>query len=78
MQFVLQPESSDPEAGEEARLTAVPLAKLAVHDVPQLMLAGLLATLPSPLPASRTDKMWDVAVAPASTTVVLRLSEFVT
>ena len=56
VQFVLQPENSDPEAGEGVRMTAVPLAKLAVHDVPQLMPAGLLVTLPSPFPANSTDR----------------------
>jgi hypothetical protein len=53
----LQPENVDPEAGEAVRLTAVPVAKLAAHDVPQLMPAGLLVTVPLPLPASVTNKV---------------------
>jgi hypothetical protein len=72
-QAALQPESRDPEAGEAVRLTTVPEAKVARHDVPQLMPVGVLATVPLPLPASATNTMWDVAVALPSMTVTLPL-----
>lgn len=56
VQFVLQPENSELAAGEAVRLTAVPAPKLAVHDVPQFTPAGLLVTVPLPLPANSNDR----------------------
>jgi hypothetical protein len=46
-----QPANVEPEAAVAVSVTAVPLAKLAVHVVGQLMPAGLLVTVPVPAPA---------------------------
>ena len=68
VQFVLQPENADPGAGESVRLTVVAAAKLAVQDVVQSIPAGLLVTVPLPLPASLANRIWDVGGAPPSIT----------
>jgi hypothetical protein len=52
----LQPVKVDPLAAVAVRVTDSPAAKVAVHVVPQLMPAGLLDTLPAPVPARLTDK----------------------
>jgi hypothetical protein len=78
VQFVLQPENWDPEAGEAARLTVVPGVKLVAQDVPQLMPVGLLVTVPLPLPSSTTDRVCEVGMAPPSITVTLLLPVFAT
>jgi hypothetical protein len=57
LQAPLQPQNSDPEAGEAVSVRAAPVAKLSEHDVPQLMPAGLLITVPLALPASNTDRV---------------------
>jgi hypothetical protein len=49
-----QPAKVEPEAGEAVRVTGVPLVKLALHVVPQLMPAGVLVTVPPPVPARAT------------------------
>ena len=43
-----QPENELPEPGAAVNVTLVPLVKLALHVVPQLMPAGLLVTVPVP------------------------------
>jgi hypothetical protein len=45
------PANTDPELGVAARLIEEPLAKLALHVEPQLIPAGVLVTVPVPLPA---------------------------
>src|SRR5207253_1418283 len=50
----LQPVKAEPAAGLAVRVTAVPLAKLAEQIAPQLIPAGLLATVPAPAPAAET------------------------
>jgi len=46
-----QPANAEVELGAADSVTAVPLAKLAVHVDPQLMPAGLLVIVPPPAPA---------------------------
>jgi hypothetical protein len=46
-----QPAKLDPEAGVAVRATAVPLLSVAEQLLPQLMPAGLLVTVPLPVPA---------------------------
>lgn len=53
----LHPPKDEPEAAVAVRVTAMPEAKLAVHVVPQLIPAGLLVTVPLPLPARVTVKV---------------------
>jgi len=44
------PANVEPEFGAALSDTAVPLTKLALHVDPQLMPAGLLVTVPAPVP----------------------------
>ena len=46
----LQPAKVEPVAGVAVKVTAVPLAKLAEQVAPQLMPAGVLVTVPEPVP----------------------------
>jgi hypothetical protein len=50
----LHPPKVEPLVALAVRVTEVPLAKLALHVLPQLIPAGLLVTVPEPLPASVT------------------------
>src|SRR5438046_1785759 len=50
----LQPLKVAPTAGVAVSVTAVPLAKLAVHVTPQLIPTGALVTVPLPVPALLT------------------------
>jgi hypothetical protein len=50
----VQPVNVEPSAGNAVSVTAVPLAKFAVHVVGQLIPAGLLLTVPLPVPFSFT------------------------
>src|SRR5687767_5816309 len=54
----LQPAKVDPAAGEAVRLTTVPAGKLALHVGPQSMPAGEEVTVPLPLPAFVTVRVW--------------------
>lgn len=47
-----QPANDDPVPGAALNVTAVPLAKLALHVDPQSMPAGALVTVPAPVPLS--------------------------
>lgn len=47
-----QPEKVDPVAGAAVRVRAVPPLKSALQAAPQLMPAGLLVTVPEPVPAA--------------------------
>jgi hypothetical protein len=53
---LLQPAKLEPVAGVSVRVTLVPLAKFALHVPGQVMPAGMLVTVPDPLPATVTDK----------------------
>ena len=44
------PANVEPEPGEAVSVTDVPLAKLALHVVPQMIPDGLLVIVPVPLP----------------------------
>jgi hypothetical protein len=46
----LQPENVDPPAAVAVSVTLVPASKAAVHVAPQLIAAGLLVTVPLPVP----------------------------
>jgi len=46
----LQPENTEPLAAAAVRVTLVPLEKLAAHVPLQLIPAGLLLTVPPPVP----------------------------
>src|SRR5947209_4778176 len=52
-----QPLKVEPAAGAAVSVTAVPLAKLAVHVAPQLIPAGALVTVPLPVPAGVTVRV---------------------
>ena len=58
-----QPANVDPVAGAAVNVTAVPLAKFAVHVGLQLIPAGALVTVPLPVPASVTVSAKFVVVA---------------
>ena len=51
-----QPANVEVAFGAAVSVTMVPLGKLALHVEPQLMPAGLLVTLPPPVPA-----LWTVS-----------------
>jgi hypothetical protein len=46
----LHPVNVEPAAGAAVKITAVPWLKFALHNVPQLIPAGLLVTDPEPVP----------------------------
>ncbi len=54
LQGLDQPPNVDPELAVALSVTAVPLAKVALHVCPQLIPAGVLVTEPAPLPAPCT------------------------
>jgi hypothetical protein len=54
VQAPLQPVKAEPALGVAVRVTTVPLTKSAAHVAPQLIPAGLLVTVPVPVPARLT------------------------
>src|SRR5947209_10671567 len=52
----VHPVKVEPVVAEGVNVTCVPLLKLALHVVPQLIPAGLLVTVPVPVPAFVTVK----------------------
>src|SRR5207247_6746272 len=65
----LQPVKVEPAAGVAVSVTAVPLAKLAVHVAPQVIPAGELVTVPLPVPAGVTVRVKVCSVKVAVTVV---------
>ncbi|MBI3607017.1 MAG: hypothetical protein HY207_03515 [Nitrospirae bacterium] len=57
VQAPLQPEKTDPDAGVAVRVTLVPLVKPAAQVAPQVIPAGLLVTVPVPLPGLVTVRV---------------------
>src|SRR2546428_11767983 len=55
----LQLPNTDPLAGTAVKVTCVPLANAALHIAPQLIPAGLLVTVPLPLPVFVTVRMYN-------------------
>ncbi len=55
-----QPPNVDPEAGVAVKLTAVPLLRIVVQVLPQLIVPGLLVTVPLPVPARVTVSVYVV------------------
>ena len=51
-----QPANVEPAFGAAVSVTMVPLVKLALHVAPQSIPAGLLVTVPAPVPA-----LWTVS-----------------
>jgi hypothetical protein len=49
-----QPEKVEPESAVAVRVTVVPEVKYATHSAPQLIPAGLLVTVPDPVPVLET------------------------
>lgn len=58
-----QPANVEPQSGAAAKLTTVPLAKLAEHVVPQEIPEGVLVTAPVPVPLLDTVRVKDPAFA---------------
>ena len=54
LQVPVHPAKEEPAAGTSVRVTWVPLVKLALQDGAQLMPAGLLLTVPPPVPVAWT------------------------
>jgi hypothetical protein len=77
-QALLQAAKVEPEAGEAVKPTIVPKAKLAEQELGQFMPAGLLVTIPVPLPESITETVKSDGVLLPSITVTLPLAPFAT
>ena len=73
-QASLQAAKVEPAAGEAVKPTIVPKAKLAAQEPGQLIPAGLLVTVPAPLPESSTETVKSDGVALPSITVTSPLS----
>src|SRR5207253_642564 len=67
----LQPVKVEPAAGVAVSVTAVPLAKLAVHVAPQVIPAGALVTVPLPVPAGVTVRVKVAVTDVAAETVTV-------
>src|SRR5215831_3154383 len=56
----LHPVNVDPLAGVAAKVTLCPLGKAVLHVAGQLIPAGLLVTVPLPVPATLTVSSWGI------------------
>ena len=63
----VQPANTEFASGAAVSVTAVPVLKLAVHVLPQLIPAGELVTVPPPVPVSVTSIGNEVDVNDADT-----------
>jgi hypothetical protein len=79
------PANVEPELGVAVSVTVVPLAKLALHVVPQLMPEGSLVTAPAPVPLfvtvtgkSEETKVWTDDPQPQRMTRSARHERFAT
>jgi hypothetical protein len=70
----VQPAKLEPEAGVATRFTFVPLLSVVVHVLPQLIPAGLLVTVPLPVPVRFTVSVYVVIKL---NTAVQLISEFI-
>jgi hypothetical protein len=55
-----QPPNVEPEAAVATRLTCVPLLRVVVHVLPQVIPVGLLVTVPVPVPTRVTVSVYFV------------------
>ncbi len=69
----LHPAKVEPSAGLAVRVTCAPLAKLAEHVDPQLIPAGVLATVPEPVPAFVTVRVKPLPKLKVAVTVTIGL-----
>src|SRR5262245_58589881 len=69
----LHPMKVEPEAGEALRVTGVPLEKAEEQVLPQLIPAGVLLTVPLPVPALLTVRVRLCAATVAVTVVAAQL-----
>jgi hypothetical protein len=60
VQLLDQPANVEPEAGVAVNVTAVPLLRVVEQVLPQLIPAGLLVTVPLPVPRRFTVKLYVV------------------
>lgn len=74
----LQPANVEPAAGVAVSVTEVPVVKLALQLVPQLIPAGVLVTVPPPVPWRSTVSVWVVLVTALKVAVIDRACESVT
>src|SRR5512132_2772931 len=51
----VHPSNVEPGAGAAVRVTSVPWVNVAAHVLPQLMAAGVLVTVPLPVPVLLTE-----------------------
>jgi hypothetical protein len=72
----LHPAKVDPVAATCVNVTAVPLAKLAAHAVPQLIPVGALVTVPVPVPAFVTVNVKFVAAPTVALIVAVLFAIF--
>jgi len=71
VQAPLQPANAEPVAGAAVRVTAVPAVKDFEQVVPQLIPAGLLVTVPEPVPLFVTESVVPPVAEPLTATEIV-------